>query len=240
MKKNNIILVTGGSGRFGTVLKKQNFKNYIFPKKSELNITKVHSIKKYLLKTKPKAVIHLAGLSRPLSLHDKNPIKSINLNIIGTSNMVIVCKELNIKLIYFSSNYVYEGKRGNYKESDPVLPSSNYGWSKLGGEAAVQIYKNSLIVRVCMTEKPFIHKKALSDVYLNFIFQEEVAKLIPKIIKHKGILNVGGSVRTVYDFAKQYNPKVKKISAKQIQGALFKNNMSMDISKFKKICKKKI
>ena len=240
MKKNNIILVTGGSGRFGTVLKKQNFKNYIFPKKSELNITKVHSIKKYLLKTKPKAVIHLAGLSRPLSLHDKNPIKSINLNIIGTSNMVIVCKELNIKLIYFSSNYVYEGKRGNYKESDPVLPSSNYGWSKLGGEAAVQIYKNSLIVRVCMTEKPFIHKKALSDVYLNFIFQEEVAKLIPKIIKHKGILNVGGAVRTVYDFAKQYNPKVKKISAKQIQGALFKNNMSMDISKFKKICKKKI
>ena len=240
MKKNNIILVTGGSGRFGTVLKKQNFKNYIFPKKSELNITKVHSIKKYLLKTKPKAVIHLAGLSRPLSLHDKNPIKSINLNIIGTSNMVIVCKELNIKLIYFSSNYVYEGKRGNYKESDPVLPSSNYGWSKLGGEAAVQIYKNSLIVRVCMTEKPFIHKKALSDVYLNFIFQEEVAKLIPKIIKHKGILNVGGSVRTVYDFAKQYNPKVKKISAKQIHGALFKNNMSMDISKFKKICKKKI
>ena len=240
MKKNNIILVTGGSGRFGTVLKKQNFKNYIFPKKSELNITKVHSIKKYLLKTKPKAVIHLAGLSRPLSLHDKNPIKSINLNIIGTSNMVVVCKELNIKLIYFSSNYVYEGKRGKYKESDPVLPSSNYGWSKLGGEAAVQIYKNSLIVRVCMTEKPFIHKKALSDVYLNFIFQEEVAKLIPKIIKHKGILNVGGSVRTVYDFAKQYNPKVKKISAKKIKGALFKKNMSMDISKFKKICKKKI
>lgn len=240
MKKNNIILVTGGSGRFGTVLKKQKFKNYIFPKKSELNITKVQSIKKYLLKTKPKAIIHLAGLSRPLSLHDKNPIKSINLNIIGTSNMVVVCKELNIKLIYFSSNYVYEGKRGKYKESDPVLPSSNYGWSKLGGEAAVQMYKNSLIVRVCMTEKPFIHKKALSDVYLNFIFQDEVAKLIPKIIKYKGILNVGGAVRTVYDFAKQYNPKVKKISAKKIKGILFKKNMSMDISKFKKICKKKI
>ena len=124
-------------------------------------------------------------------------------------------------LIYFSSK-VYEGKSGKYKESDPVLPSSNYGWSKLGGEAAVQMYKNSLIVRVCMTEKPFIHKKALSDVYLNFIFQDEVAKLIPKIIKYKGILNVGGAVRTVYDFAKQYNPKVKKISAKKIKGAFLK------------------
>ena len=85
----------------------------------------------------------MAGLSRPLALHDKYPIQSVKLNIIGTSNMVIVCKKYNIKLIYFSSNYVYEGKKGNYKESDPVLPSSNYGWSKLGGEAAVHLYKNS-------------------------------------------------------------------------------------------------
>ena len=71
----------------------------------------------------------------------------------------------------------------NYKES-PILPVNNYAWSKLGGEA-VQMYKNSLIVRACMTEKPFIHKKAFSDVFLNFIFQEEIAKVLPKIIEKK-------------------------------------------------------
>ena len=239
MKKNRTIIVTGGTGRFGKILQKQNFKHYIFPKKRELDITKIDSIKKYVLKTKPKAIIHLAGLSRPLALHDKYPIQSVKLNIIGTSNMVIVCKKYNIKLIYFSSNYVYEGKKGNYKESDPVLPSSNYGWSKLGGEAAVHLYKNSLILRICMTEKPFVHKKAFSDVYLNFIFQDEIAKCLPKLINLKGILNVGGPIRTVYNFAKKYNPYIKKISIKKTNNFSFKKNMSMNIAKFKKICKKK-
>ena len=240
MKKRNNIVVTGGSGRFGKILKKQNFKNFLFPKKSELNITNVTSINKYIAKTKPKIIIHMAGLSRPLNLHDKNPIDSINLNIVGTSNLVMKCKKENIKFIYFSSNYVYPGNKGNYKETDPLLPSSSYGWSKLGGEAAAQIYKNSLILRLCMTEKPFIHKKALSDVYLNFIFQEEIAEIIPKLLRYKGVLNVGGPIKTVYNFARKYNSNVKKISSREIKGGFFKKKMSMNVSKFNKIYKKKI
>tara|TARA_Y100000816_G_C26100220_1_gene582882 strand:- start:540 stop:1262 length:723 start_codon:yes stop_codon:yes gene_type:complete len=240
MKLNNKILVTGGNGRFGKVLKKLNYKNFIFPTKKQLDITNIKSIRRFIIKTKPKVIIHLAGLSRPLSLHEKNPVKSISLNIIGTSNLVIEAKKLNIKFIYFSSNYVYPGNKGNYKETDPLLPSSKYAWSKLGGEAAVHIYDNSLILRVCMTEKPFIHKKALSDVYLNFIFQDEIAKVLPKLIKYKGIINVGGSTRTVYQFAKKTNPKIKKILSRQIKGVVFKKKMSMNISKFKKIYKKKI
>ena len=45
--------------------------------------------------------------------------KSIILNIIGTANLVRACYEMNIKIIYFSSSYVYPGK-GDYKETDPV------------------------------------------------------------------------------------------------------------------------
>ena len=233
----NKLIVTGGSGRFGKILKNMGYK-YKFPNKTELNILSKKSIEKYLKRTKPKAVLHLAGLSRPLSIHEKNISKSIELNIIGTSNVVMACKKLNIKMIYFSTSYVYPGKKGNYKENDPILPVNNYAWSKLGGEAAVQMYKNSLIVRACMTEKPFIHKKAFSDVFLNFIFQEEIAKVLPKIIEKKGIINVGGPIKTVYKFAKQFNPLVQKISFKQIKDVTFKKNMSMNVSKFGKILKK--
>ena len=233
----NKLVVTGGSGRFGKILKNMGYK-YKFPNKTELNILSRKSIEKYLKRTKPKAVLHLAGLSRPLSIHEKNISKSIELNIIGTSNVVMACKKLNIKMIYFSTSYVYPGKKGNYKESDPILPVNNYAWSKLGGEAAVQMYKNSLIVRACMTEKPFIHKKAFSDVFLNFIFQEEIAKVLPKIIEKKGIINVGGPIKTVYKFAKKFNPLVQKISFKQIKDVTFKKNMSMNVSKFRKILKK--
>ena len=140
MKKN--IVITGGAGRFGKILKDKKFKNFYFPSKYELNILKPKSIENYLRKKRTKTVIHLAGLSRPLEKHEKNISESISLNIIGTCNLVVVCQKLKIKLIYFSTSYVYEGINGNYKETDPVKPFNNYGISKLGGECSVLMYEN--------------------------------------------------------------------------------------------------
>ena len=136
-----------------------------------------------------------------MSIHDKMINKSIDLNIVGTSNLVKICNE-KTEDNFFSTSYVYPGKKGNYKETDPVLPWNNYGWSKLGAECVVQMYKNSLIVRACMTEKPFLHKFAFSNVKSNFIFHDEFAKLFIKIINKKGVINVGGKQRTIYNFAK--------------------------------------
>ena len=238
MSSKNKIVVTGGSGRFAQSLKKIKSKyKFIYPSKSALNITSPNSIKKILKRIKPKSVLHLAALSRPMALHNTDIGKSINLNIIGTSNLVKVCSELNIKLIYFSTSYVYQGKKGNYKEDDPVLPWNNYAWSKLGGECAVQMYKNSLILRVSMTEKPFIHKKAFANVKLNFLFHDELVKILIKILDKKGIINVGGPTKTVYDFAKKYNSKVKKIFIKKKSPYNFPLNPYMNLSKLKKIIK---
>ena len=238
MSVKNKIVVTGGSGRFAQSLKKTKCKyKFIYPSKNLLDITNLNSIKKFLKKVKPKSVLHLAGLSRPMILHEKYISKSINLNIIGTANLVKICSELKIKLIYFSTSYVYPGKKGNYREDDPVLPWNNYAWSKLGGECAVQMYKNSLILRVSMTEKPFIHKKAFANVKLNFLFHDELVKILIKIIDKKGTINVGGPTKTVYNFAKKYNPKVKKIFVKKNSLYNFPLNPYMNLSKLKKIIK---
>jgi len=234
MKKK--IVVTGGSGRFAQSLKKVKSKyTFIYPEKKQLDITNSNLIKKYLKKIRPSSVLHLAGLSRPMIEHEKNIIKSINLNIIGTANLVKICSELKIKLIYFSTSYVYPGTKGNYKENDCLLPWNNYAWSKLGGESAVHMYKNSLILRVCMTEKPFIHKEAFANVKLNFIFHEELTKILIRVIGKKGILNVGGPSKTVYNFAKKYNPKVKKKFVKKNLEKSFPLNPYMNLSKLKKI-----
>mgnify|MGYP002884693879 CR=1 FL=1 len=237
MLKSNLIVVTGGSGRFGSVLKKLKKKKlkYLFPSKKELNILNISSIKKYLKRKKPKILIHLAGLSRPMNIHDDNINKSINLNIIGTSNIVTVCSDLGIKLIYFSTSYIYPGTKGNYKETDNINPINNYAWSKLGGESAVRLYKNSLILRLSMTEKPFVHKYAFKNFITNFIFHEEVVKILPKLFKYKGIINVGGPSKTVYEFAKKYNPKIKGKYIKKSRGKINRLNTSMNIGKLKKI-----
>ena len=89
-----------------------------------------------------------------------------------------------------------------------------------------------------MTEKPFLHKYALSDVYLNFIFQEKIANILPLILKRKGVINVGGPAQTVYNFAKKFNPNVKKIKAKNVTKVQYKKNMSMSINKLLTILKK--
>ena len=229
MKK---ILVTGGNGRFAQELKKINSKyKFIFKNKKELNILSLDSIKKNIKKFKPNFILHLAGLSRPMSIHDNDIKKSIDLNIIGTSNIVKVCSDQNIKLIFFSTSYVYPGDKGNYKENDPIRPWNNYGWSKAGAEAAVQMYKNSLIIRACMTEKPFLHKYAYSNVKSNFIFHDEFIKFFLKIINKKGVINIGGKSQSIFNFAKSYNKKVKK----KLSKGEFPKKMDMNLSKLKKI-----
>jgi len=235
------IVFTGGAGRFGTILNKEYDKlkyNILFPSKKILNILDVKSIRKYLIIKKPKYLIHAAALSRPMKIHEKDISKSISINIIGTSNIVNICSQLNIKLIYFSTNYVYPGTKGNYSENDPVLPINNYAISKLGGECAVQMYKNSLILRICMTEKPFIHKKAFNDVEMNFMYHDELTKNLLKLIDKKGIINVGGPKQIIYKFAKKINPKVKAISAKKMFGKKFPLKQTMNISRYLKIIKK--
>ena len=228
------IVITGGDGRFAQTLKKKNKKlNIHYPGKKILNILNLNSIRKYLKKNKPQYLIHAAALSRPMNIHDKQISTSINLNIIGTANIVKVCSDLKIKLIYFSTGYVYEGRIGNYKETDAVLPFNNYAWSKLGGECAVAMYKNSLILRITMCEKPFIHEFAFHDIKTNFIFHEEGVKIIPKILDKTGILNVGGKAQSIYSFAKKTNKDVKKKSGKK----LFPKNLSMNIGKLNKIMK---
>ena len=231
MKK---ILVTGGEGRFAKVLKNKKSKfNFIFRNKKQLNILSEASIKKNIKKFKPHYLMHLAGLSRPMKIHDKNIKESVRLNIIGTANIVGACIEKNLKLIYFSTSYVYEGKKGRYKETDPVLPWNNYGWSKLGGECAVQMYKNSLILRTCMTERPFVHKSAFANVKSNFIYHDDFIKIFLKILNKKGIFNIGGKPQTLYQFAKNENKAVKKVLSK---GEL-PLKMDMDLKKISKYIK---
>ena len=225
------ILVSGGNGRFARELKKIKSKyKFLFRNRKELNILSIKSIEKNFKRFKPNFVLHLAGLSRPMSIHEKQINKSIDINIIGTANLVKMCNLYNKKIIFFSTSYVYPGTKGRYVETDPLLPWNNYGWSKLGAEAAVQMYKNSLIIRACMTEKPFLHKSAFKNVKSNFIFHDQFAKIFLKLINKKGIYNVGGKTQTIFNFAKKYNSNVKSVNSK---GEL-PLKMDMSLKKLKK------
>jgi len=232
------ILITGKSSRFCKFLKNDLKKfNTIFTSKETFDVRNYNKMKNFIKNKNIKYLIHIAGLSRPMDIHEKKINLSIDLNVIGTANVVKLCNEFKIKLIYFSTNYVYPGTKGNYKETDSLLPINNYAWSKLGGEASVQLYKNSLILRLCMTDYPFIHKKAIKGATTSFIFNKYVSKIIPHLLDKKGIINIGGKKRDILDFANKFSDKkVEHINYKNVRN--FPKNSSIEIKKLKKILKK--
>ena len=229
MKKK--IAITGKTSRVAKTLRKYFFgPNIVYLDKKKFDILNFKQIDNFLKKNKIKTLVHMAALSRPMKIHKENINKSIEINIIGTANIVRACKNNNTKLIFFSTNYVYPGKKGPYSENDNLNPINNYGWSKLGGESAVHMYKNALILRLCMTEKPFVHQYAFSNVTTNFIFHDDFAKVFYKLINKKGIINVGGKRQTVFNFVKSYKKNVKKKISKDSS-----LDHSINVKKFKKI-----
>ena len=78
-----------------------------------------------------------------------------------------------------------------------------------------------------------MHKKAFVNATTSFLYQEEVAKILFKLIDKKGIINIGGKSQSVYDFAKKNNKGIKKIFLKK--GSVnFPKNSSINLSKLKK------
>ena len=85
-----------------------------------------------------------------------------------------------------------------------------------------------------MTEKPFLYKYAYTNLKTNFMFHEDLAKILCKLINKKGIINIGGPVQSVYNFAKKNNRKIKKKLMKTTRKSLPLNS-TMNIRKFRKI-----
>ena len=161
-------------------------------------------IKKFVVTpNKPRYLIHTAALTKPMEINDSNPIDSLSVNIVGTSNVAKICHKYGIKFIYISTDFVYDGD-GLMSEDSPVKPSNNYGWSKLGGECVTRLIPNSLILRCALCDIPFRHEIAFNDVYRSSITHEDIAPLILKLKDEVGVINLAGETKTVYDFVSQY------------------------------------
>ena len=88
-----------------------------------------------------------------------------------------------------------------------------------------------------MTEKPFIHKVAFSNVITSFTYQENVAKILFKLLNKTGIINIGGTSMSIFDFAKKDNKKIIKKKLNKNNKIGMPINSSININKMKNILK---
>jgi dTDP-4-dehydrorhamnose 3,5-epimerase len=234
--KENEILFTGGSGLLGKEMKKI-MPNMLYPSHQEFDVTDYKKMEDYIRDKSIKIIIHAAAFTSP-PLIDKDPIKACETNIIGTANVVKLCSKNNIKIVYISTDYVFKGDKGNYSEEDSVYPVNKYGWSKLGGECAVRLYDNHLIIRTSFGPKIFPYEAAFIDQWTS---REQVGIIAEKIKKAiiadlKGTLHIGGERKTVFEYAKNLDPskQIKKLSIQEVNFKVPKDT-SLNCSKYNKI-----
>jgi len=196
------IIFTGGSGLLGSEFRKI-LPDINYPSSKEFNVTDYYQMKQYMELHGCDLIIHAAAFTSP-PLIDKDPLKAIEINIVGTSSVVKLCMEFDAWLIYISTDYVFKGDKGNYKETDPVYPVNKYAWSKLGGECAVRMYDKSLIIRTTFGPNFFPYKKAFTDQWTSRESVSVIAKKISRLIDKKltGVVHVGGKRKTVFEYAK--------------------------------------
>jgi len=222
MAEKSKIIFTGGSGLLGSEFRKIR-PDIDYPWWEDFNVTKLDQMRQYVRSNGCDVLVHAAAFTSP-PLIDKDPLQAIEVNIIGTSNVVKLCMEFNLRLIYICTDYVFKGDKGNYKEDDPVYPVNKYAWSKLGGECAVRMYDRSLVIRTTFGPNVFPYQKAFVDQWTSRQGVSVIAGKISRLIDMDitGTIHVGGERRTVFEFAKSLDAteEIGELSIKDVTFAV--------------------
>jgi dTDP-4-dehydrorhamnose reductase len=221
------ILVTGASGLLGGKIAEINqtrhqiisgYNQHVtkYGKPVKLDITKEGDIQQILNEHIFDAVVHCAALTN-VDLCERNPEQAKEINVQGTRNIVEQCKEHDIYLVYVSTDYVFDGEKGDYLETDTPNPINTYGKTKLQAEKIVQKTDlNYCIARTCVVygAQPAAGKEnfalwvlknlknnrrinIITDQIITPTYNYNLAKMISEVTEKKltGVYHLAGATR---------------------------------------------
>lgn len=230
--KNNKmkILVTGAKGQLGKKIIDILGRDYqlILTDADNMDITEILAIRNVIEKEKPDYIIHAAAYTQ-VDKAEENVELCRKINSLGTKNIATVAGEYNIKLIYISTDFVFDGSKNlPYSETDIANPLSIYGLTKFEGEEFIrEICSKYYIIRVAWLfgEMPDGHtgtnfvevmlKLAKEKPFLNIVndqigsptYTGDLVETISKIINQSpefGTYHFSGTgACSWYDFAKE-------------------------------------
>lgn len=151
------LLITGASGLLGNRVVESAERDYLViptyntkalhPDSLKLDITNASETIRLVQRIKPDAVIHTASETN-VDRCETEKEHAWRTNVEGPRNLTLACEKANTKLISISTDYVFDGEKGFYKEDDKPNPISYYGFTKLEGEKQIiQKCQNYAILR---------------------------------------------------------------------------------------------
>ena len=241
------VLVTGVKGQLGYDVVNELTKRghtAIGVDIDEMDITDKHSVQMVIEKTNPDAVIHCAAWTAVDLAEDEDKIAMVcAVNTDGTRNIAEICKKLNCKMMYISTDYVFNGQGTEPWKLDckDYEPLNVYGQTKLGGELAVSnllgkyfivriawvfgVNGNNFIKTMLNVGKKYDEITVVNDQIGTPTYTYDLARLLVDMIEtekygYYHATNEGGYI-SWYDFAceifKQagYNTKVKPVTTEE-------------------------
>lgn len=194
----NKVLVLG-DGLLGSEIIKQTAWNYISRKKDGFNITNSSFLKLSEYDTVINCIAYTNTYSTDKDIHWDVNYKAV----IALTNY---CNDNNIKLVHISTDYIYSNSNTSASETDvPVHLNTWYGYTKLLGDAYVQLNERNLIIRTSHKPYPFPYKDAWANQMTNGDYVTVIADLIIKLVNKNcsGIYNVGTEEKTWFNLTKQ-------------------------------------
>ena len=230
------MLITGASGLLGTKLCKialsSNHEVYsaynthkpLYGKPIQLDISNKDAVEKAFRKIRPEAVVHAAALTNVDKCELEKEL-AWKINVEGTENIAKLCKKHDAFLVYISTDYVFDGKNGMYKETDKPSPINYYGLTKLKGEEKVKAIADEFCIArtsVIYGSIPAAEKinfvlwlleklrrkekvKIVTDQWNSPTLNTNLASMILEVIERKiiGTYHLAGATRiSRYEFAK--------------------------------------
>ena len=232
------VLLTGGSGRLGRELT-ELLPDVYAPSSRALDITDPDSVNAGVTRYRPDLVVHAAAYT-DVAGAEREREACWRVNVAGTRNLVRAAFEREIPLLHVSTDYVFYGDRGGYREDDPLGPVRNtYALSKLVAEEVVRLLPRHLVVRTSFRPREWPYPTAFEDVYTSQDYVDIVAPDIALAIKHFeaipfDTLHIATERKSVFELARRRKPDVAR-GSKKTAGVALPDDISLDTSRWRSL-----
>lgn len=195
----------------------------------------IAQMERYIERNPVKYILHLAAIA-DRNIADRQRQLSYDTNVRGTANVALVAGTFKKKMIYISTDYVFSGLQGGYKEEDRPEPANWYGFTKYAGELEVMGASDEyLIIRTSFRPTVWGYPTAYTNVFTSADYVDIIAKEILKCLECNvsGIIHIGTPKKTLYELAIQRNldvlpeeclvPQHRDLSIKKWEDIKYKN-----------------